>query len=746
MQRVRLVGFWLAGLVAASLAWEAWTLTRLREATARFINQDAAAATSVATQLVLAHQALLLALMENRLGAPELAVRQSYEHFAERLEQMRSTAQAPALARLPGLEQTLRSASSLTARIDLQIESVPPDQMPPNTIEALQRAVPQLREPLAQMLQSVWAMQQLADADLAERAARLHDMLGLALVGLLAASLAAAGAGAITWRQMRRAGLLQARLAVRAQELRSEAEQAMRGRLDALAFVAAETNARIAAVTGSLANALDQANLDPRTRDALLSLRTQTDDLLVLATDLADLARLEAGELRLRPAPFRLADALQQAADLLRHRFRTEAVTVSVAEPDDMPPWWVGDAARVRQLVHHLGSAVAELRQHGSVLLSAERLAADTSPDADLPERLVLQATITPSAAALPRGPNHDPADEHSLSLTLVRTLATAMGGRLVRTDGPDGSCTLRVVLSLPACAAPAGSAVETVPQAAGPLDILVVDDVVLNRRLLAAVLERFGHRCEMATDGLEALRAVQQRRFDVVLMDIQMPNLDGIAATRMLRGLPPPAGFVPVIAVTAAGEPEDRAAYAAAGMDGFVQKPVATDALMRAIASATGGRAREPMVERDSAPEVAVVPLMDTQSLSILRSTLAADELARLVSATETEATAALRAAEAAAARGDAAALAAAAQALVQPCEGVGALRVVAIARALHTAASEGTVARASAHLPALRRALGETLAVISRRGPGAPPPPRPASDASAPAKAALVAGQDRT
>ena len=746
MQRVRLVGLWLAGLLAAVLAWEAWMLGRLRDDTARFVNQDAVAATSVATQLVLAHQALQLALMDHRLGAPDLAVRQNYEHFAERLEQMRSTARAPALARLPGLEQTLRSATSLTARIDLQLESVPPDQLQPNIVEALQRAVPPLREPLAQMLQSVWAVQQLSDADETERAARLHEMLGLALVGLLAAAFAAAGAGVIAWRQMRRAGLLQARLAVRAQELRSEAEQAMRGRLDALAFVAAETNARIAAVTGSLANALDQANIDPRTRDALLSLRTQTDDLLVLATDLADLARLEAGELRLRPAPFRLADAMEQAADLLRHRFRTEAVTVGVAEPADMPPWWVGDAARVRQLVHHLGSAVAELRQHGSVLLAAERLAADTSPDADLPERLVLQAAITPGPTALPLGPNHDPAAEHSLSLTLVRTLSTAMGGRLVRTDDPGGGCTLRVVLSLSACPAPVGAATEAVPQASGPLDILVVDDVVLNRRLLAAVLERFGHRCEMATDGLEALRAVQQRRFDVVLMDIQMPNLDGIAATRMLRGLPPPAGLVPVIAVTAAGESEDRAAYAAAGMDGFVQKPVATDELMGAIAAATGGRTREPAVERDSPPELVVGPLMDTQSLAILRSTLAADELARLVAATEAEATAALRAAEAAVARGDAAGLAAATLALVQPCEGVGALRVVAIARALHAAATEGTVARAAAHLPALRRALGETLAVISRRGPGAPPPPRPVAEGIATAKAALVAGQERS
>ncbi|MCC7283364.1 MAG: response regulator [Acetobacteraceae bacterium] len=742
MRSARLAGFVLAGLFAALLAVETWLLVRLREAAEGFAGSEATPAASIATQLVLAQQSLQLALSEHRQGAPEFAVRQSYEQFAARLEQMQNAARAPALARLPGLEQTLLSAASLTSRIDLQVEALPSEQMAPNAIEALRRDVPQLREPLAQLLGSVWAAQQLADADLAERAVQLREMLGIALAGLLAAALVACGTGAIAWRQMRRARLLRVRQEARAQELRGEVAQAMRGRLDALAFVAAETNARIAAVTGSLADALEQANIDQRTRDALLGLRTQTDDLLVLAIDLADLARLEAGEIRLRPAPFRLSDAMQQAADLLRHRFRSETVTVDVAEPSAMPPWWLGDAARVRQLLQHLGSAVAELRQHGHVLLSAERLAADSSVAADLPERLVLAAAITPGPSALPSEPRPEPPAEHSLSLTLVRTLSIAMGGRLDRRNAPDGSCTLQVTLTLSACAEPAGAGSGVVTQAVFPLDILVVDDVVLNRRLLAAVLERFGHRCEMATDGLEALRAVQQRRFDVVLMDIQMPNLDGIAATRMLRALPPPAGLVPVIAVTAAGEAEDRAAYAAAGMDGFVQKPVATDELMGAIAAVARGRAREPAIERDGLPELAVGPLMDTQSLAILRSTLAADELARLVDTTEEEATQALRGAEAASARGDAAALSAAALALVQACEGVGALRVVAIARALHDAANDGTVARAAAHLPALRRALGETLAAISRRGPGAPPPRTPGDVA----KPALVAGQHRS
>jgi CheY-like chemotaxis protein len=748
MQRMRLAGAVLIGIFAASLVAEVALLLRLRDQAHALARLDRTTVTGAATQLVLSHQALHGALLDHRLGAPDLAVRQAYEAFAQRLEQMRAIADASGLGRLPGLVPTLQSAAGLAARVDAQLESMPPDTVLPGTLELLHRSVPPLREPLGLVLQSVEAAQQLADIDVARRLAALERQAATGLMLLAAGAVAAAGVVLLGWRQLRRAGLQQARLAVRAQELRTEAEQAMRGRLDALAFVAAETNARIAGVTGGLARALDNADLDPRVREALLSLRTQSDDLLVLATDLADLARLEAGELRLRPAPFRLADSMQQAADLLRHRFRTEAVTVAVAEPTALPAWWVGDAARVRQLLHHLGSAAAELGVHGRLQLSAERLEAAAAGGADLPERLALEASIAPGPAALPREPDGSRQRVHSLSLTLVRTLSAAMGGRLTQQEDADGGCLLRVVLPLAACAAPAGAVqdppADAIGLGSGPLDILVVDDVVLNRRLLGAVLERFGHRCEMATDGLDALRAVQQRRFDVVLMDIQMPNLDGIAATRMLRALPPPAGLVPVIAVTAAGEPEDRAAYEAAGMDGFVQKPVATDDLLAAIAALTGTQRSEPSVERDAPSEMAVGPLMDTQSLSILRSTLAADELTRLVAATEQEANAALRAGEAAVARGDGPGLAAAAQALIQACEGVGALRVVAIARAVQAAAADGSAARAAAHLPALRRALGETVAAISRRAPGSPSA-RPGATALAPPQPALTASQDR-
>lgn len=730
MRRLRLVLAALALAAGAALAADIALLAQLR-AEARLLAAVAPGnAAAAAAELALAHQALQTAIAEHRLGAPEIALRRAFEHFAGELGQMREAAQAAGLSGLPGLQPALDAAGALVARAQAPL-AVGGEAMPPAATELLMRGLPPLRAPLAQALEAVNASHELARVERMRRLDRIRQGVGLALGVLLAGAAAVALAGLLALRQGRRAALQQSRLAARTLELRAEAETAQRGRADVLGFVAAETTARINALNGVLGQALDQRGIDPRAREPLRAMRGQVDDLLALATDLADLARLEAGSVRLRPAPFRLADAMDQAADLLRQRFRAAAVRFDVVQPEALAAWWMGDATRLRQVLHHLGAAAADPAAGGAVSLAAEAMPPEEAPAGAPVPGLVLLARIVPAEQALPPVPRA--AAAHGLSLTLARTLVTAMGGRISVGDAAPGPQELRVVLPLsPTAAPPASEAPAAAP--AGPLDILVVDDVVLNRRLLGAILERFGHHCEMAADGLEALRALQQRRFDLVLMDIAMPHLDGIAATRMLRSLPPPAGLVPVIAVTAAGEPDDRAAYAAAGMDGFVAKPVATDDLMRAIAVVMHGRDRAADADA-AAAEAAVGPLMDTQTVAILRSTLAADELARLVAATEAEAGIAVRTAEAAAIAGDAVALADAAGAVALACEGVGAMRVVAIARAVQSAAAAQPVARAAAHLPALRRAVGETLAGLRR---GAAPPPASALSLAEPVSAA--------
>lgn len=764
------------GLAATLLAWN-------RDAARSLAQDDAQDLARLARDLASDHLRLYAAALEVRAGALPLTLRRDFEAFAACAVQLRAWSEGTGFAQLPGFADTLDETVAFTRPIEALLAEAGSGPTPPALLAELVRGLPRLRDPLAEMVRTLNAAQALAWA---ERQAMLRAMQARALAAMLLLALAVLLGGLLLvmiLRQLARARLAQARLSTRTGELADDAEQAVQGRRKMLALVADELHARVSGVTGTLGRAQETRELDPRARDALASVRAQAEDLLMLATDLSDLARLDTGEVRLHPAPFRLPDALDQAADLLRHRFHGPGEGVAVQVAEATPEWWLGDAARLRQLLHHLGAVAIDAAAGGRTVLSAE---AGPDPSGGEAARvLVLRASAHPPSSALPSGAQppagglagrapragapqagtlqegvlHQPRTQPggrapvaqpgagmaslaaislatpglavpSLALTLAETLGTALGGRLSVTQ-LDGAThfTLRLNLALAEAPPPRPA---TAPRT-GPLDILVVDDVALNRRLLGAVLERFGHRCAMAADGLEALGVLQQRRFDVVLMDVQMPNLDGMAATRMVRALPPPAGLVPVIAVTAAVLPAERQACIAAGMDGFLAKPVATADLLAAIAAATSQR-QVPGLGAAQASDAAVGPLMDTQTQAILRSTLTPEEFARLSAETENEAQLGLRALDAAANAADARGMARAASGLAALCEGIGGLRVVAIAHALEAAAlasealpaadsqplapAEGA-ARAAAHLPALRRALGETLTALNRLAP---------------------------
>ena len=139
---------------------------------------------------------------------------------------------------------------------------------------------------------------------------------------------------------------------------------------------------------------------------------------------------------------------------------------------------------------------------------------------------------------------------------------------------------------SLAACAADAAPAATPAaePTPHETLHVLVVDDNAANRFVAGKLLEMFGCSSEMAENGAEALAAVQARAFDLVLMDIKMPVMDGVSAARAIRGLPGPEARLPILALTANADERDEADYVAAGMNGVAQKPIQPDALLNAI------------------------------------------------------------------------------------------------------------------------------------------------------------------
>jgi CheY-like chemotaxis protein len=164
------------------------------------------------------------------------------------------------------------------------------------------------------------------------------------------------------------------------------------------------------------------------------------------------------------------------------------------------------------------------------------------------------------------------------------------MGGDITLASEPGKGATFAVTLALAPAAENASSArpADAATAATNGLTILVAEDNAVNRKLIALMLEAQGHTCTFAEDGEKAVALAAQGGFDVVLMDVQMPVIDGMEATRRIRALGTAVARVPVIAVTANAMSGDREKYLAAGMDGYVSKPITIAALAEALETAT--------------------------------------------------------------------------------------------------------------------------------------------------------------
>ncbi len=162
------------------------------------------------------------------------------------------------------------------------------------------------------------------------------------------------------------------------------------------------------------------------------------------------------------------------------------------------------------------------------------------------------------------------------------------MGGEITATSVPGEGATFRFWIAAPACAAPdAGPAATPLVPVRGKR-ILLAEDNALNRQILTAYLELGGHSVRVVENGACAVEAAASERFDLVLMDVQMPEMDGLSATRLIRALPAPACNVPILALTASAMDGDRDRCLAVGMTDFCAKPVTPDALQAAIVRAS--------------------------------------------------------------------------------------------------------------------------------------------------------------
>lgn len=312
--------------------------------------------------------------------------------------------------------------------------------------------------------------------------------------------------------------------------------------------------------------------------------------LLRLLNDALDLSRAEASGLELREEPLAAATLLEDVNSLWSAQ--AELKGLSFLTVYDGPPelWLLADRDRLRQVLNNMvGNALkftasggVEVRLSAVVDGDCARLRGcvdDTGPGVPEARREEIFAPFSQTEAGAQLG-------GAGLGLAVCRQIVERMNGTICAEAAPAGGARFVFEAPLYHVPAPGGAAAAAMPAeaAGGALHVLIVDDNATNRLVAATLCEMFGCTSEAVADGLAAVQAAASGRFDLVLMDIKMPGVDGIEATRRIRSGAGVWSQLPIIAVTANADPSDAAFYRASGMNGVVEKPLKPERLLAAM------------------------------------------------------------------------------------------------------------------------------------------------------------------
>ena len=422
---------------------------------------------------------------------------------------------------------------------------------------------------------------------------------------------------------------------------RDRAEQASRAKSEFLATMSHEIRTPMNGVLGML-RLMSDGPLNERQQQQVRVMRSSSEILLGILNDILDYSRVESGEIEVDNAVFDLHELVEDIVVLMQGRAREKDLALDLTIDEGVPAAVTGDRQKLSQVLLNLLGNGIKFTDRGGVTLALSSgpdpdnvclSVLDSGPGIAEPDVAHLFEPFYQAASSRRRGQQTGT----GLGLAISKRLVTAMGGLIaLETEPGRGSC-FSVTLPLPQSEAAAQPPVEAVPHwVTGPdraLSVLIVEDNVVNAMVVEAFVARMGHKPLVAPTAEEGLELLEDRTFDLVLMDISLPGIDGIEATQRIRAHTDPAiRTLPVIAMSAHVFDSEVAQHLQSGMDAFIGKPIAPDSLAETIARVfgRGGGGRDAgSSDRESADDGSII---DPTVLAEDRAVLGAERGALMI------------------------------------------------------------------------------------------------------------------